>query len=123
MEPFFVTILNFLAVLKCGLGSSQTSQRYTEGGATDVVVADHMAELDRTGVSTMLTANTNFQVGTNSATISDSSLHQSTNTITVQLLEGILFKDTLINIDTQEGAFSVVTAITKGHLGQVVGAK
>jgi hypothetical protein len=79
----FLSCKSDLTVFQGSLSSSQASQRYTEGRTADIVVSNDVAELDRAGITTMLTAYTNFQVGANFATVNHCTVHQSTNAIAV----------------------------------------
>ena len=71
----------------------------------------------------MLTADTHFQFRAGLAAIIDGHLHQLAHAFPVQGLERILRQDALADICDQEVALGIVTAVAKGHLGQVVGAE
>ena len=71
----------------------------------------------------MFTANTNFKVPVVERPSSYSHLHQFSNTIPVEGLERIHRQDAFFDVFHQEVTFGIVTAVTKGHLGQVIGTK
>ncbi len=71
----------------------------------------------------MFTTNTNFQTWALTASFFDCNLHQTANTIAIQLLEWVLWQNTFVNINTEEVAFSIIAAVAKGHLSKIVGAK
>lgn len=77
-------------MLQGGVCSCQARNRYAEGAAAYIVIADHVAELDGGWVTTMLAADTNFEVVAGRASIIYCHLHQATHTIPIELLEGIL---------------------------------
>jgi len=61
-----------------------------------------MAELNRCGISTVLTADTNVEVSVCGSTKSESGLHKATNTNLVELCEGIVLKDLSIIVSCEE---------------------
>jgi len=88
-----------------------------------VILADHMAEFDRARVTAMFTADTHFQRWASGATIIDGHAHQFAYTIPVELLEGFFGKMPSATILYQEVALGIITAVTKGHLGQIIGTE
>src|SRR5690606_27388101 len=82
-----------------------------------------MAPLNRAGVAAVFAADAHFKMGANGSAVFNRLLHQLTNTVAIQLLEGVLGKNSFLNIANEEVAFSVITAVAEGHLGQVVRAK
>ncbi len=85
----------FAAVLQRRMRGRQAGDRDTEGRAGNVVVADHVAPLDRIGVAAMFTADAHFQLGAGLAAIVDRHLHQLAHAFPVQGLERILGQDAL----------------------------
>ena len=117
-----MTELLLAGVLDGSLGSSQTGNRNTEGRARDVVQAHVVAELDGAGVAAMLAADAQNDVGTGSAALFGSNLHQLANALLVQTGEGVVLVNLVLVVSAQELA-GVVTGEAEGHLGQVVGAE
>ena len=74
-------------------------------------------------ISTVLTADTNLKTRAGFATSRDSHLHQFTHTILIEGLEWILDQNTFFDVAHKEAALGIITAIAKGHLGQVVGTE
>ena len=70
----------------------------------------------------MLTADTGAQCRTNSTTFLNCHLNELANTFLVKHLERIGFQNLLLQIYRQEGS-DIVTAVTEGHLRQVVCSK
>ena len=116
--------LSLLAVLDCGMGGSQTGNRNTERRAAYVVIADHMAELD--GVRDHHRAHRRYPLPDSAralAAIFHSHRIKRPTPSRSNCLEWILGENALFNIGDEEVAFGIVTAVTKGHLGQVVGTE
>ena len=78
-----------------------------------------MAELHRTGFTTVLTADTALQVGTLMTALVYSHLYELTHTVLVEHLEGVYLQDLLLQVHGQEVG-DVVAAVTERHLSQVV---
>ena len=90
-------LVYFLSVkglaLDCSLSSSKTSDRYTEGRAGYVVKSNAVAELNGCGVTTVLTADTNVEVGVYGTAEGYSHVHELANTGLVELCERIVLID------------------------------
>jgi hypothetical protein len=65
---FFFIQANCLRILDSSLGSGQTSYWYAERRARNVGHTGFVEELYRSGITTVLTANTALQVGTGATT-------------------------------------------------------
>lgn len=96
------------AMLECSMCRGQACDRYTEWGAGYVVVADHMTELDRVRVTAVFTADAHFKVGAGLAAFCNCPLHQGSNAMAVNGLEGVLYEDALFLVSDQEVAFCIV---------------
>ena len=70
----------------------------------------------------MLTANTSAHAWTNSTTLLNSHLDELAYTLLVKYLEWVNLQDLLVEIYRQERS-NIVTAVTEGHLSQVVGTE
>ena len=72
-----------------GLGGGEPSDRYAEGGGTDVVEADAVTEVDAVGVSAVFTADSDFKVGFGSSAFFGADADEFANAIGVNGDEGI----------------------------------
>ena len=70
--------------------SCKAGNGYTEWRATNIVIADHMAEFDRIWIAAMLATDANLKIGPCFAPVFDGYLHQAPYAIPIQGLEGIL---------------------------------
>ena len=77
----------------CCLSCCQTSDRYTGRRAGYVIQANLVAELNRGGISTVLTTDTNMELRINRFSKFDSHLHQFANTSLIQFCKRIVLKD------------------------------
>src|SRR5690554_3501695 len=82
-----------------------------------------MAEFHRGWFSTMLTTDTNLEVNTGRTAFLYTDLDQLTYTFLIQYLEGVLFQYSFFQVMRQEFAFCIITAESKGCLGQVIGTE
>ena len=71
----------------------------------------------------MFATDPTFQIYAGGTPFFDTHFHQLSNPITVDGLEGIQGQDTVAHIFHQEVALSIIPAVAKGELGQVVGPK
>ena len=71
----------------------------------------------------MFTADTDLQIRAGLAAFLDRVAHQFADALAVKVLERVLSEDALVNVFSQEAAFGIVTGVTEGHLGQVVGTE
>src|SRR6266496_1418445 len=101
----------------------ETCNWYAEWRAGNIVVADEMAPLDGIRVATVLTTDAYFERGAGLAAFGNCPIHEFAYTTTVNGLEGVRFEDALFLIGDEEVAFCIVTGITVGHLGQVIGSE
>ena len=89
--------------LYCSLRRSQSGNRHTERRAAYIIQAYFVAEFYRRWLTTMLAANTAFQIGTNGTTLFCCHTYKLTYTILVEYLERIDFQNLLLQINRQEG--------------------
>ena len=111
-------VLRALFLESC-LSRCKSCNRNSEGRARNVGKADLVAEFNRRGISTMLTADTNVKLGTNLLTKGNCHVHELTNANLVKLSEGIVLEDLSLIVSVEE-LTSVVTAEAVGHLSKVV---
>src|SRR5690606_27402941 len=118
-------LLTFLLpwILNFSLGSSQSGNWYTVWRTGNIVESDIMAEFHRGWFSTMLATDTDFEVSTGRTAFLHTNLDQLAYTLLIQYLEGVLFQYSFIQVMRQEFTFCVITAESKGGLGQVIGTK
>ena len=117
-----VTIANIeelLLIFYCCLSGCQTCDRYAERRAGSVVHTYASAELNRAGLTTVLTADTGTQSRSNGTTFLYGHLDELTYTVLVENLERIHFQDLLLEVCRQERS-DIVAAVTEGHLRQIV---
>src|SRR5579859_7676970 len=130
---FLITLLISLTTSQRSLRRRQSCYRHAVGRATDVVEADHVAELDAVGVAAVFAADAHFQVRVGGAAFLYRHTHELAYAFAVERLEGVggenldllcgsWFVQTF-DVAQQELAFGVVAANAKGGLRQVVGAK
>ena len=111
--------IEFCLLFYSSLCGGEACDGHTEGRARCVVHANLSAELHRAGLTTMLTTDTATKLRTNLATFLNSELDETANTLLVENLEWVNLQDLLIEIYRQERS-DIVTAVTEGHLRQVV---
>src|SRR5450756_1257194 len=80
-----------------------------------------MAELDGIGVAPVLSADTNFNLGVRLAAKNYSDAHKLAHALLINALEGINVQDLGIKVGGQEGSSSIITAVGKGCLREVIG--
>jgi hypothetical protein len=78
-----------------------------------------MAPFNGFWIPTMFTANSDLRSG-REARPSELRFASFTDAIAVNYLEWIFRKNTLFNVFNQERTFCIITAITKGHLRQII---
>src|SRR5579859_2802387 len=115
------------------LSRRQSRHRHAERRATDIIQADHVAELDAIGIATVFAADTQFQVWIGGTTILCRHAYQLAHAVAVERLERVHRQNFHFALDTrllqaidvleQELALSIVAAETKGRLRQIVGAE
>ena len=93
----------------------QTRNRNAEGRAGHIVQANVVAEDNRRRISTVLTADTQFDIRARRTAKLNSHFHQLAYADLVQSLEGIRFVDLFVVVLIEELA-SVVTGESKRHL-------
>ena len=81
-----------------------------------------MTEINTFRFAAVLTTDTNFQIGAGLPAELDAHRHQLAYPFSLQGLERVLGQDALLDIFQQELGFRIIAGLTKGHLGQVVGA-
>ena len=111
-----------MLVLYGCLGGGEACDRYAERAAGCVVHADTGAELNGAWLTTVLAADTCTESRTNGTTFLYCHLDQLTYAVLIQYLERIDFEDLLLEVYREEGS-DIVTAVTEGHLRQVVGTE
>ena len=104
------------------MSSSQTCNWHAEWRAAYVVEAAAEAEVNRSWIATLLTANTNLKVGTGCTATVNRELDELANTVLVDGLEWVSSKQSVVEVVVHESA-DIVAAETKGHLGKVVGSE
>ena len=112
---FILLRMVFILVLKSSLSSSKSSDRNSEGRAGYVVKADLVAELNRCGVTAVLTADTYVEVLVCGSAEGYCHVHQLANTGLVELCEGIVLEDLCIVVSIEE-LTGIVTREAVGHL-------
>ena len=117
---------NYVCVDLLGLNGclcgGEAGDGHAVGRAGNVVQFELVAELHALRLTTVLTANADVEVGVGGAALAGSHLNELTNTFLVEYLERILLEDAQVLVDGEELA-SVITRVTEGHLGQVVGTE
>ena len=113
----------FLNLFQGSMSSSQPGYRDPEGGAAYIVEAQAMAESNRLGISTVFAADSDFQLWTDAAAFFNRHFHELSDPFLIKALERILREDALVNVSDEEAGFGVVTRVTKGHLGKVIGSE
>ena len=111
-----------LLLLNGSLGGGEACDGHTERRAASIVHANLSAELNRAGLTTMLTTDTATQVRTYLTTFLHSELDETANTLLVEHLERVYLQDLLVEVYRQERS-DIVAAVTEGHLSQVVGTE
>jgi len=81
--------LGFPLILNCCLCSSKNSNRHSVWRTTDIVHLFPVAEFDRFRLSSMLSANTHLKIRTGTASSLYSNIHQFSNSLLVNYLEGV----------------------------------
>src|SRR5512143_290145 len=105
--------------LELGLRRRQPRNRHTEWRAAHVVEPGLIAELDARRVAAVLAADADLKVRSGTTSPGHAHLHELPHTLLIQGLEGVLFKDIVFGIVTDELA-RVVTAETEGCLREVI---
>jgi hypothetical protein len=82
-----------------------------------------MAKENRFFIAAVLSANPGFQSWFAGAPFVYSDLNELANTLGIQHLERVAWQDAMVHIMGKKFAFRIITAITKGHLRQIVRAK
>ena len=100
-DPYanYVRVILLFHGCLCG---GETCDRHAERRARCVVHANLGAELHRAGLTTVLTADTATEIGTNLATFLDGKLDETAHTLLVENLERVYLQDLLVEIDGQE---------------------
>ena len=111
-----------MLILDGCLSGGEACDRYAERAAGCVVHTDTGAELNGARLTTVLAADTRTESRTNGTTFLYRHLDQLTYTVLVEYLERIDFEDLLLEVCRQERS-DIVTAVTEGHLGEVVGTE
>src|SRR5689334_8972130 len=111
------------AMLQCSMCRGETCDRYAEGRAGNIVIADDVTPFDRVRVATVFTTDTYFKAGTGLATLRNCPIHKFADATAIDGLEGVCFENSLLLVRDQEVAFRIVTGVAIGHLGQIVRAE
>src|SRR5450830_1744360 len=96
------------------LRSCKARNRDSRCRAGDVVETRQVAELDGIGVATVLSADTDFNLGVRLAAKNYSDTYKLAHALLINALEGINVQDLGIKVDGQEGSSSIITAVGKG---------
>ena len=105
-----------------GLTRRQARHRHAERRARHVVQADGMAEEDRWCITTVLPADAQLEIAPSGASLHTSSLNQLADPGRVKRSKWVHWQDALGQVVGQERS-NVITAVTEGHLREVVGTE
>src|SRR6202162_2286665 len=105
------------------LSCCQAGYRDSERAARDVVQAQLVAEVDRVGVSPMLSADSDLHLRTRLAAFGDRDRHQPPDSALVDRLERVARKDLVLQVPHDEVPLGIVARVAERHLSQVVGAE
>jgi len=105
------------------LRSSQTSNRNPERRTRNVTQTNLVEKLDRSRITTMLTARTQTNVRRLVIESVHSKINQPTNTRHVQRFERILFQNPVLKVPPQEHILGIVTRKPKSRLRKIVRPK
>src|SRR5690606_36725844 len=93
-----------------------------EGRAGNIAETNAVAEFHLCRISTVFTTDTQFNIGAGLTSAFDRDFHQFTNSVQIDALEGVNFHQTLFQVILNEHN-RVITAVSKAHLGKVIGSK
>ena len=104
------------------MGRGQTGDRNPERRTGNIVQANAMEELDAFGLTAMLAANADLEIGAGLASTLTTNFDHLAHTRLIDADKRIMFIEVMLDIEGQEVA-RIVAGEAVGRLGQVVGAE